>query len=135
MHHEPHFRTYLINLWLVWFCILPISILIILGLADSFSFKDETHSLLFVTYTLMALIFIIPGVLYILSISALLTRFTSNVQKFRIFTISLIILGLIITAIIVYKAVAFTTEQLLYGVFFLLLYTIGIIFSGLKFKI
>lgn len=135
MHHDRHFRTYLVKIWLVWFCILPLSLLVILGLADSSTFRDESNSLYFVLCTLIALLFTIPIVLYFFSISAILTRLISDILKLRIFTIILIIIGLFVTAVIVYTSIEFTTEQIMYGAFFLLLYSIGIIICGLKFKI
>ena len=135
MDSEPRYRTYLIRLWLFLFLIPPLSILIIFKTADESLLLNESNPLQFVIDLQIVILFFIPVVLFFLFISAFLTRIFSEKRKFRILTIVLMIIGLIITTLFVTTLSIYNTEQILYGVFFLLLYFVSIITCGLKFPL
>lgn len=96
---------------------------------------DESDSLTFIIFFLVALLFTTPVFLFIAFFSMVALKITSNPGRLRRLTITLLVLGLLANFWIVYDAGGYSTEQLGYGIFFTVCYCIATALLGLRIKL
>jgi hypothetical protein len=135
MENEPHYRTYLMKIWVLVFFALPTLLFFILLLFDTKIIDDDSDPLLMAAYLSLMFLFIIPTFLFVTILSEIVARVTHQRKKLRIVTIVSINIGLIVCFFLLYEPDYVSTSQLIWGIITTLLFGTLTTIAGLKFKL